>query len=424
MSIFEDLDKRGFIDNITSNELKAKIDAGGLVFYVGYDPTAESLHVGHLAMFNLMYFLQQGGHHPIGLMGGATGMIGDPGGKSAERNLLQPEQMAINIAGLKKQMTRFLDFSSRNKAIITNNADWFKDMGCLDFLRDIGKHFSVNSMINRDSVKSRLDRDGGGISYTEFSYMLLQAYDFAQLHKVHNCTLQMGGSDQWGNIVSGVDLTRRLHNIQVYGLTTHLITKSDGSKFGKSESGTIWLDGDKTSPYQFYQYFLNQADDDVIRFLKVLTRLSLEEIAEIECALQSDPHLRIAQKRLAEEITRIVHGEEALYKVLQASKVLFGEKIVYLDDETIFMIFKDVPSLEKGSTCLEGEGWGLLEALVESGACKSNGQARNLVQSGGVYINNTQQKEFRYRLKTKDLASSKYLVIRTGKKNYRLVCFQ
>ncbi|MCP4296903.1 MAG: tyrosine--tRNA ligase, partial [Proteobacteria bacterium] len=281
-----------------------------------------------------------------------------------------------------------------------------------------------NAMINRDSVKSRLDREGGGISFTEFSYMLLQAYDFTQLFKIHNCTLQMGGSDQWGNIVSGIDLTRRLYGKQVYGLTVPLITKSDGGKFGKSETGTIWLDGDKTPPYQFYQYFLNQSDDDVIRFLKVLTRVPLDEISDLEASLQAEPHLRKAQKKLAEEITRIVHGDEALNKVLKASRVLFGEKIVDLDDETIAMIFKDVPSVEKEVSLLEGEGWGLLDALVESSACSSNGQARKLVQSGGVYINNIQQKDFQYRLSSDDLASSKYIIIRTGKKNYRLISFQ
>jgi tyrosyl-tRNA synthetase len=424
MALFDDLEKRGFVDNITSTELKDKISKGGLTFYVGYDPTAASLHVGHLAMINLMYFLQQGGHYPIGLMGGATGMIGDPGGRSVERNLLQPEQMEVNIAGLKEQMTRFLNFETGNKAIVANNADWFQEMGCLDFLRDIGKHFSVSAMINRDSIKSRLNREGAGISFTEFSYMLLQAYDFVQLYEKHNCTLQLGGSDQWGNIVSGIDLTRRLCEAQVYGLTMPLVTKSDGNKFGKSESGTIWLDRSKTSPYEFYQYFLNQADDDVIRFLKILTRLSLDEIKELENSLQIEPHLRKAQKKLAAEITLIVHGKNTLDKVLRASGILFGEQITDLDDETIRLIFKDVPSLNKEFSALAGDGWGLLTALVETGACKSNGQARKLVQSGGVYLNNTQEKNFNYRLTTKDLASSTFLILRTGKKNYRLVCFQ
>jgi len=423
MELFEELEERGFIDNVTSTEVKEKVNQGNLTFYVGYDPTADSLHVGHLAMFNLMYFMQQKGHHPLSLAGGATGMVGDPGGRSQERNLLQSEQLQKNIDGIKKQMMRFLDFESENKAVLVNNADWFSAMGCIDFLRDIGKYFSVNMMLTRDSVKSRLDRDGVGISYTEFSYMLLQAYDFAHLNKQYNCTLQVGGSDQWGNIVSGVDLTRRMNGNQVYGFTVPLITKSDGGKFGKSESGTVWLDAEKTSPFELYQFFLNQADDDVIRFLKVLTRISLEEIAELQESLETEAHLRKAQKKLAAEIIKIVHGQEALDKVLQASRVLFGEKIENLDDATIALIFKDVASLEKETSALDGEGWGLLSALVETGACKSNGQARKLIQAGGVYINNIPQKDFSYCLTKEDLASSSYLILRTGKKNYRLVNF-
>ncbi|MBT4288070.1 MAG: tyrosine--tRNA ligase, partial [Deltaproteobacteria bacterium] len=259
MKLYDELEARGFVDKVTSEELIEKLNAGGLKFYIGYDPTADSLHIGHLASFNLMKIFQNHGHHPIALMGGGTGMIGDPGGKNAERNLLSKEQIQSNINGVKKQMSQFLNFETENKAIMVNNLDWLRKWSYIDFLRDIGKNFSVNMMMTRDSVKSRLTREGEGISYTEFSYMILQSYDFYELSKLHDCQLQLGGSDQWGNIVSGIDLTRRLSGKQVYGMTFPLITKSDGTKFGKSEGGAIWLDAEKTSPYEFYQYFVRQA---------------------------------------------------------------------------------------------------------------------------------------------------------------------
>lgn len=420
MKLFDELQQRGLIDRITSDELIEKINAGGLTFYVGFDPSADSLHVGQFAMFNLMRILHRGGHTPIGLMGGATGMIGDPGGKSRERNLLMIEQIEENIRGIKKQLLKFLDFKEGAKAIIVNNYDWLSELSLIDFLRDVGKHFSVNAMIMRDSVKSRLDREGAGISYTEFSYMLLQAYDFYRLNNDLDCTLQMGGSDQWGNIVSGIDLTRRMANKQLYGLTMPLITKADGVKFGKSESGTVWLSPERTSPYEFYQFFLRQTDQDVIRYLKVFTTISLEEIAELEESVESEPHKRLAQKRLAEETTKVVHGDEELKKVTKASQVLFGEKIEDLDDDIISQIFKDVPSLDKDSASLTA-GFSLIDALVETGACTSKGQARKLIQSGGAYINNMQQKDSDYLLTSKDMASPSYLILRSGKKNYRLI---
>ncbi|MDH5560144.1 MAG: tyrosine--tRNA ligase [Deltaproteobacteria bacterium] len=419
MSLYIELRQRGFIDKITSEELVEKINQGQLTFYVGFDPTAESLHVGQLAIFNLMRFLQQGGHQPIGLMGGATGMIGDPGGKSQERNLLNQANLTQNIQGIKRQIGRFLDFKSGNKAVIVNNYDWLSSWNYIDFLRDVGKHFSVNSMIARDSVKSRLDRDGAGISYTEFSYMLLQAFDFYHLNEQYHCELQIGGSDQWGNIVSGIDLTRRINGNQLYGFTMPLITKSDGTKFGKSESGTVWLSEKRTSPYEFYQFFLRQADEDVVRFLKVFTQLPLSEIKELEISLKTEPHLRLAQIKLAEEVTRVVHGEENLRKVKKASRVLFGDKIEDLDDSSITEIFKDVPSTEKQADALGS--WSLIDALIETKACQSKGQARKLIESGGVYVNNLPQKEIGLVLGRNHLASPSYLILRTGKKNYRLV---
>jgi tyrosyl-tRNA synthetase len=423
MNLFEELQERGYIDRITHDELADKLNKGGMTFYVGFDPTAESMHVGHFAMFNLMRVLQKNGHTPIGLMGGGTGMIGDPGGKSAERNLLSQEEIENNIKGIKGQLARFLEFEEGNKAILDNNYNWLSQCTLIDFLRDIGKHFSVNAMINRESVKNRINREGEGISYTEFSYMLLQAYDFFQLSEKYDCTLQLGGSDQWGNIVSGIDLTRRMSNKQLYGATIPLITKADGKKFGKSESGTVWLSPEKTSPYEFYQFFMNQADEDVIRFLKVFTEVSLEEIAELEELVKAEPHRRAAQKRLAEEATRTVHGEEALQKAQQASRVLFGEKIEDLDDQAISEIFKNVPSTKMEKERLKN-GISLIDALVESAASKSKGQARQLIQSGGAYVNNTSQKDIDYQLTEKDMASETFMIIRSGKKNFRLLSFE
>ncbi|MBU2512121.1 tyrosine--tRNA ligase [bacterium] len=422
MKLFDELQKRGFIDRMTHEELPEKLNNGGLTFYVGFDPTADSIHVGHFAMFNLMRILQKHGHMPIGLMGGGTGMIGDPGGKSAERNLLSQKEIEANIAGIKGQLARFLDFEKGNKAILVNNYDWLGKFNLIDFLRDIGKHFSVNAMITRESVKNRLNREGEGISYTEFSYMLLQAYDFYQLNEKYDCVLQLGGSDQWGNIVSGIDLTRRMANRQTYGITIPLITKADGKKFGKSELGTVWLSAEKTSPYEFYQFFLNQADEDVIRFLKVFTELDLDEIEELEESVRTEPHKRLAQKRLAEEATRVAHGEEALEKAIKASRALFGEKIENLDDELISQIFKDVPSIRIDKSRLK-EGLSLIDAFVESDISKSKGQARKLIQSGGAYVNNISQKDVDYILTENDLSSPSFLIIRSGKKNYRLLSF-
>jgi len=413
MKLSQELEARGLIDRLTHEELKNLLDQGSLTFYAGFDPTADSLHVGQLALFNLMSLLQARGHKPIGLAGGATGMIGDPGGKSAERNLLGPEQISHNIQGITSQIGRFL-----GQAQIVNNADWLGKFTYIDFLRDVGKHFSVNQMVARDAVKARLE--GAGISYTEFSYMLLQAYDFYELHRSEGATLQIGGSDQWGNIVSGIDLTRRLGGGQLYGLTMPLITKSDGSKFGKSEAGTVWLSPAKTKPYHFYQFFLNTADEDVIRFLKVFTQVDLAEIAALEASLRAEPHLRKAQKALAEAVTRRVHGQEQLERVQAASRVLFGEAIANLDDETIAEVFSEVPSLKVSLAFLEA-GPTLVEVLVSLGACKSNGQARKLVEQGGVYLNNQPVQDAAKTLSRADLASPRFLVLRTGKKSYFLL---
>jgi len=422
MKLFEVLQQRNLIENLTSEELIEKINTGGLTFYAGFDPTANSLHIGHLAVLNFMRIMQKGGHTPIGLVGGATGMIGDPGGKSEERKLLGSAELEENVKGMKQQMEKYLHFDGNTGASIVNNYDWFSKWSYIDFLREVGKHFSVNTMIARDSVKNRIDRDGEGISYTEFSYMILQAFDFLYLSREKDCTLQIGGSEQWGNIVSGIDLTRRLDQKQLYGVTIPLITKADGTKFGKTETGTLWLDEQKTSPYELYQYFMRQPDEDIIRLIKVLTEVPLDEIEELEKGVKNEPHLRAAQKLLAREIVDAVHGAEAADAAIRASKVLFGEKIENLDDALIGEIFKDVPSIEKEITVLH-QGWSLVDALVETGLCKSKGQARKLIQGRGAYVNNHMVEEIEMMLHSQSLASESFLVLRSGKKNYRLVRF-
>lgn len=420
MSILQTLRDRCLVDNVTSVDLSKKLSNNSLCFYVGFDPTADSYHVGQLAVFNLMGLLQDAGHKPIALVGGATGMVGDPGGKSKERNLLSQDQIKSNIAGQQQQLQRFLCFEGKCAARIMNNHDWLGKWSYLDFLRDVGKHFSVNQMMARDSVKSRLSREGEGISYTEFSYMLLQSYDFYYLCQHENCTLQLGGSDQWGNIVSGIDLTRRMIQKEVFGLTMPLVTKSDGTKFGKSESGTVWLSADKTSPFAFYQFFLRTEDADVGRFLRMLTTIPLNEIEALEETLESQAHLRHPQKRLAEFLTRRVHGDDQLQRVLRASEAMYGGEIADLDDQTVSQIFADVPTHTISTVTLK-EGWSILEALAEAGACKSKSEARRLIVSGGAYLNNKKVTDIDFKLTAADLVSASYLVLRTGKRNYRLV---
>ena len=420
MALLEMLKSRCLVDNVTSKALEARLDDASLTFYVGFDPTADSFHVGQLAVFNLMSFLQKAGHSPVALVGGATGMVGDPGGKSKERNLLSADEIQANVIAQEQQLHHFLHFEGDNKALVLNNIDWLGQWSYLAFLRDVGKHFSVNQMMVRDSVKSRLTREGEGISYTEFSYMLLQSYDFYHLCQHHNCTLQLGGSDQWGNMVSGIDLTRRLMQKEVFGLTMPLLTKSDGTKFGKSESGTVWLSPQKTTPFAFYQFFLRTEDADVGRFLRMLTDVSLDEITRLEDTLKDQAHLRLPQKRLAEFLTHRVHGPDQLERVLRASGAMYGGTITDLDDETVVQIFSDVPTHCIDHKLLE-QGWGLLDAFAESGACKSKSEARRLVTSGGAYVNNEKVSDIELLLTKEHLASSSYLVLRTGKRNYRLI---
>ena len=390
--------------------------------YAGFDPTAESLHVGSLLPLMMLRRFQKAGHRPIALVGGATGMIGDPSGKSAERNLLDAATLERNIAGIKEQMRQLLDFSAGpTSAVLVNNYDWVGKFSYIEFLRDVGKNFPVNVMLGKDSVKSRLESDAG-ISYTEFSYMLLQAYDFVHLRRAHNCELQIGGSDQWGNITAGIDLARRMDAAQVYGITCPLLTKSDGGKMGKTESGTVWLSAERTSPYQFYQYWFNVDDADVSKCLRFLTECPREEIDALDVSRQEKPQERASQKRLAGALTELLHGAEGLAKAQLAAQILFGAEITSLSDAELSQIFADVPGVSLERARLDA-GLALLDALVESGLVKSKGEARRAVTEGGVYVNNRRAEGAEFVLTREQLASESTVVLRRGKKNYALVRF-
>jgi tyrosyl-tRNA synthetase len=391
--------------------------------YAGFDPTADSLHVGHMMGVMTLRRFQRAGHRPIALVGGATGMVGDPSGKSEERNLLSPEILAANVAGVGRQLANFLDFSGDSAALLVNNFDWMGQYGYLDFLRDVGKHFPVNVMLTKDSVRSRLERSDAGLSYTEFSYMLLQAYDFVQLHQRHGCELQIGGSDQWGNITAGIDLARRMHAVQLHGLTWPLLTKSDGSKMGKTESGAVWLDADRTSPYHFYQYWINLDDADVGKCLRYFSDLGREEVESLLAEHQSDPARRNAQRRLATELTRLVHGESGLAAAERATAIFFGAEIADLSDAQLEGIFADVPSRQLPCERLAGEGLSIVDALTEAGLVKSKGEARRIITQGGAYVNNRRIDGLETRLGPGDLVGGSTMVLRTGKNSYALLKF-
>jgi tyrosyl-tRNA synthetase len=382
------------------------------------------LHVGHLVALMVLRRFQKAGHRPIALVGGATGMIGDPSGKSEERNLLSVEALQANIAGMEPQLRRFLDFDcGPNSAILVNNYDWMGRFGYLEFLRDVGKHFPVNVMLAKDSVRARLERTEAGLSYTEFSYMLLQAYDFVQLHDQHGCELQAGGSDQWGNITAGIDLARRLRGVQLYGCTCPLLTRSDGVKMGKTESGALWLSADKTSPYQFYQYWINLDDADVGRCLRFFTDLGKEEIDALLVEHQSDPGRRTAQRRLAAELTRLIHGPEGLAMAERATEIFFGAEISQLNDAQLAGIFANVPSKELPRERLAGAGLAIIDALIESGLCKNKSEARRIITQGGAYVNNRRVEGLETQLGPGHLASETIMVLRSGKKSYALLRF-
>ena len=393
--------------------------------YVGFDPTADSLHIGNLVPIMLLAHYQRCGHKPIALVGGATGMIGDPSGKSNERNLLDEKTLRHNQEAIKKQLSHFLDFESdaENAAVLVNNYDWMKDFSFLGFIRDVGKHITVNYMMAKDSVKNRISSDvaSEGMSFTEFTYQLVQGYDFLHLYRDINCTLQMGGSDQWGNITAGTELIRRIGNGKGFAITCPLITKSDGSKFGKSEGGNVWLDVNRTSPYKFYQYWLNSSDEDAEKYIKIFTFLNKEEINALIDIHQEAPHLRVLQKRLAEEITTMVHSKDDLQNAIKASSILFGkstsEDLKQLNEQTFLDVFDGVPQTEITLTDIEN-GLDVIAALAEKGGfLKSNGEARRALKENSIAVNKEKVGED-YTITTNDLINNKFVLLQRGKKNY------
>lgn len=420
--IVQELQWRGLVHQMTDENLAKWLMEKPRIVYAGFDPTADSLHVGHLVQLMGLRRFQRAGHRPIALVGGATGMIGDPSGKSEERNLLTIEMVRHNVEGIKVQMQRFIDFDDKHGAMLLNNHDWLSQFSYLDFLRDIGKLFTVNAMMAKESVKLRLAQADAGLSYTEFSYQILQSYDFYWLNKNHNCEIQIGGSDQWGNITAGADLVRRLSSNQVYGLTSPLLTKSDGKKMGKTESGALWLDPDRTSPYHFYQYWINLDDADVGKTLGYFTDLAQAEIVEVMAEHEKTPEKRIAQRKLADEFTKLVHGAEGLDVAQRATDIFFGGEISNLSDKQLVSIFADVPSHEFSKAKL-AEGLPVSEAFVEAGLVKSKSDARRTVDQGGAYVNNKKVTDFDLKLTAADLASETVIILRSGKKKYALLRF-
>lgn len=418
---FDELKWRGLVYDHTEAVpdvlIKEKITV-----YNGFDPTADSLHIGHLVPMLALARLQRLGHTPIALAGGGTAMVGDPSGKSQERNLLSREEIEANLLGVKEQLASVLDFEVKsNPALLLNNADWLNHLQLMSFLRDTGKYFTVNYMMAKDSVRSRLEREDG-ISFTEFSYMLLQAYDFFHLYENYNCIMQTGGSDQWGNITAGVELIRKKRGRRALGLVYPLITKADGSKFGKTAAGdTIWLSPDRTSPYRFYQFWLNTDDADVLNYLKYFTWLDQVEIKDLEQALYERPEQREAQRCLAQEVTRMIHGQTAVTKAEKAARVLFGGDLDGLDATDIAEIFADVPSSQIAQTELAGEGTPVVDLLVRSGLASSKGDARRAIKGGGIYLNNQRITDVTQRVTLAQSIEGQFLILRKGRKKYHLV---
>ena len=428
MNFIKELEWRGMIHDMIPGTEEA-LQKGMVSGYVGIDPTADSLHIGHLVGIMMLRHLQRSGHRPIALIGGATGMIGDPSGKSKERNLLDEETLKHNQACIKKQLEKFLDFDSdaENAAVLVNNYDWMKDYSFLDFIRDVGKHITVNYMMAKESVKKRLEANAiEGLSFTEFSYQLLQGYDYLHLYQTENVRLQLGGSDQWGNITTGVELIRRVLGVSdALAVTCPLITKADGGKFGKSESGNVWLDRRYTTPYKFYQFWFNVSDEDAKKYIRIFTDLTKEEIEALEMEHDKAPHERLLQRRLAGEITVMVHSREDYDTAVRASEILFGnatkETLSSIDEETFLSVFDGVPMAEVSKSDLDGTT-GLLDLLVSKcGFFKSNGELRKLIQSGGISINKEKVSDPQYMPTAADLVEGSYMLIQKGKKNYFLV---
>ena len=428
MNFVEELRWRGMLHQLMPGT-EELIQKERVTAYVGIDPTADSLHIGHLCGVMMLRLFQHCGHKPLALIGGATGMIGDPSGKSQERNLLNEETLAHNINGIKKQLERFLDFDSDapNAAELVNNYDWMKNYSFLEFVRDIGKHITVNYMMAKDSVQKRLNGEArDGLSFTEFSYQLLQGYDFLYLYKTKNCKLQMGGSDQWGNITTGSELIRRTlgPDNEVYALTCPLITKADGRKFGKTESGNIWLDAERTTPYEFYQFWLNVSDEEAARYIKIFTLLGREEVEALIAEHSLDPGRRELQRRLGEEVTVMVHGREEYEKALAATEILFGkatkESLLKLDEKTLLAVFSGVPHFEVARA--EAVGAKAVDLFAEKTQCfASKGEMRKLVQGGGISLNKEKLSAFDKTITEEDLLDGKYLLVQRGKKNYYLI---
>ncbi|MBU0507602.1 tyrosine--tRNA ligase [bacterium] len=421
-SVLDHLNARGLLQEVSNAEaLRAHLNAPPQRIYIGFDPTGDTLHVGHLLQVIVLSHLQKAGHQPIILIGSATGMIGDPSGRSSERLLLTPEIVAKNAAAIRRQITPFIRFDGPNAAITVDNADWTAKFSFIDWLRDVGKFFTVNYMMQKESVRARLEDRDQGISYTEFSYMLLQANDFLHLYDEYGCRVEGGGNDQWGNITAGIDLIRKKRGLEAYGMTCPLVTTSSGEKFGKSAGNAIWLDPNQTSPYQFYQYWIRSDDRDVQKYLKMFTFLSLEEIGEISRAHEEHPEKREGQRILAEQITKLVHGEDGLRKAQAATEIFFGKEIVGLTESDLRGIFSDVPSHELPRSVLDDTPLcsGL---LAEAGVFKSKGEAKRMIQGGGVYLNNRRITED-IAVSREHLATETTLVVRTGKANYHLIRF-
>ncbi|MCU9594388.1 tyrosine--tRNA ligase [Caldibacillus thermolactis] len=417
MELLEDLQFRGLINQMTDEEgLRKLLNEEKVKLYVGFDPTADSLHIGHLLPILMLRRFQLAGHQPVALVGGATGLIGDPSGRKTERTLNSVEVVAGWVKSIQNQLSQFLDFdTNENPAIMANNYDWISKMDVISFLRDVGKHFGLNYMLAKDSVQSRLET---GISFTEFSYQILQSLDFLKLYETENVRLQVGGSDQWGNITAGLELIRKTKgdDAKAFGLTVPLVTKADGTKFGKSEGNAVWLDPEKTTPYEFYQFWINTDDRDVVKYLKYFTFLSHEEILELEKATEEVPEKRLAQKALAEDVTKLVHGEEALQQAIRISDALFNGEIRELSATEIEQGFKDVPSYINNDETI-----GLVDLLVNAKISPSKRQAREDIQNGAIYINGDRKTDLQYILSSEDKIEGKYTVIRRGKKKYFLI---
>ncbi len=424
MTLLEDLRWRGLVADCTDEtELATRLATDKkITLYSGFDPTSDSLHVGNLVPLLALRRFQNYGHHPIALAGGATGMIGDPSGKSTERNLQTPEQVAHNLHSIKNQLHRLLDFKTKtNPARMVDNATWTAPLTYLEFLRDVGKFFTVNWMVAKESVRARMEDRENGISYTEFSYMLLQAYDFYHLHQAQGCELQIGGSDQWGNITAGIELVRKKSGAHAFGLTVPLLTKADGTKYGKTADGAVWLDPRKTSPYRFYQFFVQTDDADVVKLLQTLTFLDKNKIDELEAGVKSNPAAHAAQLALARELTTLVHGESACADAMRASEIMFGGNLDGVSEEVFKDVVGEVPTKDFEKARLAGAGTPLTELLVHAGLAPSKGQARKDIEGGGIYLNNVRVAEIARAATTNDLLFGKYILLRKGKRTYAVI---